>query len=518
MKKVKKLYLINQLLDHHVGHTPNNEYLFTSNETLTYRDLHDRVIALAASFNSLGVNKGDRVALYLRNKPEFLYSWLALNRIGAIMVPINTALLKKEVSYILNDSQVVGLIGEDDAVESVLNPAASQCQSIQFNITTGSSQNGWISMESLLKKTNHIKYEIPDENDLASILYTSGTTGNPKGVMCPHRYYFHLGQSAHEALKLTETDRLLTCLPLFHMNAQILTITISLLSGSSIVLLDKFQPAVFWQEVEKFQATAFFYLGSILPLLLKLPVTKEEKHNTVRLAVGAQADPRKLKEYETRWSLEMIELFGMTEGGGTINRVGNRRIGSCGTAFENHKIKIVDERGNLQLPLESGEIIFTGPSLTLGYWNNPAETQKSYRNGWMYSGDMGYMDADGFLYFLDRKKDIIRRNGENISSAEIERVLLSHPKIMEAAAIPVPDVLRGEEIKVYIVIKPGVHIQPEEIIEWCESIMAKYKIPRFIEFRESLPKTATQKIQKEILKNEKSDAHLNTWDRRNLIT
>lgn len=512
------MYHINQLLDYHANHTPNKEYLYTSSKALTYQDLYERVNALAFSFNLLGVTKGDRVALYLRNKPEFLYTWLALNRIGAIMVPVNTSLLKKEVSFILNDSEVVGLVGEEDVIKDVLDPAVSECQSIRFTITTGVSRNGWISMDSLLFKTGRVVYEIPDENDLAAILYTSGTTGNPKGVMCPHRYYFYLAKSTVEAVKFTETDRLLTYLPLFHMNAQILTVTASLISGSSIVLLDRFQPNLFWQEVDKYKATVFYYLGSILPSLLKLPVSGEEKHNTLRLAVGAQADPKKIEEYENRWSLEMIELFGMTEGAGTINRVGNRKIGSCGKTFENHEIMIVDDSGSPQLPLESGEIIFTGPSLTLGYWNNTEETKKAYRNGWMYSGDIGYMDADGYLFFLDRKKDIIRRNGENISSAEIEQVLLTHPEIMEVAATPILDDHCGEEIKVFIVTKPGLHLQPEKIIEWCESIMAKYKIPRYIEFRESLPKTATQKIQKSLLKNENNDFLLNTWDRRNKIT
>lgn len=515
---MKRLFHLNQLLDRHAKHVPDKAYLFTNNDRLTYRDVHACVNALAISFCSLGIQKGDRIALYLRNRPEFVYAWFALNRIGAVMVPINTTLIEKEVSYILNDSAVIGVIGEDQDIEHILDPAIAQCDSIRLCITTGIARNGWMSMDSLLENGGSFRYDIPNDEDLASILYTSGTTGNPKGVMCPHRYYIHLAQSAKKALELSEKDRLLTCLPLFHMNAQVLTVTTSLLSESSIVLLDKFQPTTFWQQVADYRATVFYYLGSILPLLSKLPETEEEMKNTLRLAVGAQADPERIVEYETRWKLEMIELFGMTEGGGTVNHVGNRRVGSSGIAFENHEIMIVDEMGNPLPAQQAGEIIFTGPSLTLGYWNNIAETQKAYRDGWMYSGDIGYMDEDGFLYFLDRKKDIIRRNGENISSAEIERVLMAHPKIMEVAAISVPDDLRGEEVKVYVVVKTGERIQAEEIIEWCEPVMAKYKIPRFIEFRASLPKTATQKIQKSVLKNEISDSSSTVWDRRTIST
>lgn len=177
---------------------------------------------------------------------------------------------------------------------------------------------------------------------------------------------------------------------------------------------------------------------------------------------------------------------------------------------------MVDEHDQDKPVGEVGEIIFRGPSLTLGYWNNPEATAEAYRNGWMHSGDLGYFDADGYLYFVDRKKDIIRRSGENISSAEVEKVLMSHPKIVEAAAIPVPDAVRDEEVKVYIVLKEGETpetVPPTEIIQWCESQLARFKVPRYIEYREALPKTLTQKIQKTVLKKEKEDLTKGSWDR-----
>ncbi|WP_156289697.1 AMP-binding protein [Oceanobacillus salinisoli] len=505
--------LINQLVDRRMEETPNKTYLFTKHEEITYKDLYQTVNRLAVSLKSFGVEKGDRVGLYLNNSPNFLYSWFALNRLGAIMVPINTSLLSKETLYILQDSQVKGIISEESAIPAIINPILSQCSSIEFSINVGDKEfDGWHSISNLLENDGVIDTVVLEETNLASILYTSGTTGNPKGVMCPTRYYYYLAKGFVDTLLLKENDRLMTCLPLFHMNAQVITVTASLLSGASVILLEGFSASSFWKDVAHFKPTVFYYLGSILPILMKLPVTEEEKMSTLRVAVGAQADASKLEQYETRWNLKMIELYGMTEGGGTINPLNARKPGSCGKAYSNHELRIVNEQDEFLPANTAGEIVFRGPSLTLGYWNNKEETDKAYRNGWMHSGDIGYMDEEGYLYFLDRKKDIIRRSGENISPAEVEKVLMAHPSIVEAACIAVPDEIRNEEVKAYLVVKEGELVRPEEIIEWCENNLAKFKIPKYIEFRSQLPKTKTLKIQKNILKQEKADLRIGAWD------
>jgi crotonobetaine/carnitine-CoA ligase len=508
---------INECLDRWAEKTPEKIYLFSKDGSISYKELHQKVNRIASSLLKLGVGKGDRIALYLRNTPTFIYSWFALNRIGAVMVPINTSLLVGETAYILKDSQVIGVIAEEDVVDSVIFPALKECLEMQFVITTGDQKKyKVIPFSDLYRESGHVDYTPLDDNQLASILYTSGTTGNPKGVMCAHRYYNYLGSSGRRALDIRESDRLLTCLPLFHMNAQVLATVGSLMSNASLILLEKFDASTFWQDVTEYEATVFYYLGSILPILLKLPVTEDEKNSKLRLAVGAQANPVMIGEYEKRWNLKMIELYGMTEGGGTINPLNARKKGSCGKAFFDHEVRVVDENDIEKSSGEIGEIIFKGPSLTLGYWNNQKATSEAYRNGWMHSGDMGYMDNEAYLFFVDRKKDIIRRNGENISSAEIEKVLMAHPKIVEAAAIPVRDEIRNEEVKVYVVLKENEDresLSPEKIIAWCEARLASFKIPRYIDYLDSLPKTPTQKIQKSILKKESEDLSKNTWDR-----
>jgi acyl-coenzyme A synthetase/AMP-(fatty) acid ligase len=223
-----------------------------------------------------------------------------------------------------------------------------------------------------------------------------------------------------------------------------------------------------------------------------------------------------IEELEKRWKLSMIELYGMTEVGGTCNPVTGKRIGSCGVPLPGHEIRIVDDRG-MDLPLgQIGEIVAKGPSMTLGYWNNPEETAKTYKNGWVFTGDMGYLDGDGFLFFAGRKKDIIRRSGENIAAAEVENCLMGHPGIAEAAAIPVPDPIRDEEVKVYIVLKGGETpetVPPAVIVAWCLERLAKFKVPRYVEYIDSLPKTPTQKVKKVLLIQAKKDLTEGAWDR-----
>lgn len=508
---------INELIQKWAGERPQKVFLYFEEQEINYQQLLLRVNSVANYFLSLGVQKGDRIGLYLRNCPEFLYAWFALNKIGAVMVPINPVLKVEETVYILTDSGSTGVITEQDCLEPVIIPAAQKSPSVKWIAAKGDfKREGVLSFSEFLKGDIDLETTSWDDDEMAAIIYTSGTTGNPKGVMCPHRYYSQIGESFAARLDLTEKDRLLTLLPVFHNNAQVTTTMCTLNKGATAILLDGFHPKEFWKVVSKYEATVFNYLGSMLPILMKMPITREEQEHKVRLAVGAQADPNLFETYEKRWGVTMIEIYGMTEIGGFCNPVKGRRIGSVGLPLGDNRVKIVDDQG-LELPAnENGEIIITGSSITLGYWKNPEETAKTYRDGWIYSGDIGYLDEDGFLYFVGRKKDIIRRSGENISAVEVENVVMSHPKIVEAAAIPVPDPVRDEEVKVYVVLKEGEtpdSVPPEEIIDWCEKKLAKFKVPRYIEYRGELPKTETQKIAKAALRQEKTDHTVGAWDR-----
>ncbi|MEA1961988.1 MAG: AMP-binding protein, partial [Bacillota bacterium] len=509
---------LNELLEKWSISQPEKVYLHFRDDKITYKKLFEGVNNAGFYLKSLGINPGDRVGLFLKNSPEFLYAWFALNKIGAIMVPINTGFKKEETSYILTNSACKGVIAEQDAIEEIIIPAAKEASSIEWIAVRGElKKEGIIPFEKFLAGKHFIETIRWPDDDLAAILYTSGTTGKPKGVMCPHRYYSRIGNACAQSYELSTESSLLTLLPLFHMNAQTLSAMGSLVVGGSLILLDKFDPYTFWNDICKYKATVFNYLGAMLPVLSKLPVSREENelHGANLLAVGAQADPNLMETYEKRWGVKMLELYGLTEIGGTANTINDRKIGSIGFALPGHTVRIVDENGKQLPPNEVGEITITGPSITLGYWRDPVETNKTYKDNWLYTEDLGYQDEDGFIYFVGRKKDIIRKNGENISAVEVENVIMNHPKVVEAAAISVPDDIRDEEVKVYIVLTQGETVEtlpPEQIIAWCEQKLAKFKIPRYIEYRNSLPKTETQKIQKNILKQEKDDLTTGVWD------
>jgi acyl-CoA synthetase (AMP-forming)/AMP-acid ligase II len=507
----------NELLEKWVAVQPDKTYLYFEEEEVTYRQFHEQVNSAAQHFRTLGIGKGDRVALYLLNCPEFLYAWFGLNKIGAIMVPINTGFRSHETAFILQNAGCRGIIVDGFFLESIVSPAASESPTVEWIALRGKSSDAKIlSFDEFLTHKAHVDTIHWPEEELAAILYTSGTTGLPKGVMCPHRYYATIGYAAAQWLSLTQNDRLLTILPLFHMNAQTISAMDSLSAGASLVLVNGFNPVTFWPMIKRYGATIFNYLGLMLPFLAKMPVTSEEENNTVRYACGAQADPNMIEEFEKRWKLSMIELYGMTEVGGTCNPVKGKRIGSCGLPLPGHEIRIVDDGGKDLSLKQIGEIVVNGPSMTLGYWNNPEETAKTYKNGWVFTGDMGYLDGDGFLFFAGRKKDIIRRSGENIAAAEVENCLMSHPGIAEAAAIPVPDPIRDEEVKVYIVLKAGETsetVPPAVIVAWCLERLAKFKVPRYVEYIDSLPKTPTQKVKKILLIQAKKDLTEGAWDR-----
>lgn len=516
-EKISKDMQCHELADFWSRELPDKVYLYYEDQEISFRTLNERVNSAAHHFRSLGIRKGDRVGMFMANSPDFLYAWFGLNKIGAIMVPVNTGFLHNETQFILNDSGCRGIISDEKFLDTAVLPAVKESPSIEWVAVRGKSNNENIrSFDEFLVHREGVETVRWPQEDLASILYTSGTTGKPKGVMCPFRYYSAIGHISASWLNLTHDDRLLTILPLFHMNAQTTSGMGSLFFGASLIMLSGFNPMTFWQQVNRYGATIFNYLGLMFPFLEMAPVTPEEQHNPVRFAAGAQADPKRIPEYEKRWGLSIIELYGMTEIGGTCNPLDRKKIGSCGVPLPGHEIRIVGENEKIMPPGEIGQITVRGPSITLGYWNNPQETASVYRDGWVYTGDVGYLDKEGYLFFVGRTKDIIRRSGENIAAAEVENAVMEHPKIAEAAAVPVPDPVRDEEVKIYVVLRPGETpetVPPQEIVQWCAQRMAKFKVPRYIEYRESIPKTNTLKVKKNVLINEKPDLTEGAWDR-----
>jgi len=517
---------IPQLLDESCRKNPSKTYLSFQDQRISCEVFRGKVHRAANWFVRLGIKKGDRVCVYLPNCPEFLYIWLGLSHMGGIIVPINARYKAKEAEYILRHSEGLALVGLPETLE-VVRDLLGDLPHLRYAISVGGPVPGLktIDFSSFTEEDSEIKSPVTlNDDDISSIMYTSGTTGPPKGVLVTHLAYVSCGQGYTHWADITPADRLFTCLPLYHANAQYYSTMGSLAAGAGLVLVDGFSASRFWEQINFYQATIFNFIGAMLAILIKQPESVRDADNPIRLAYGTPALDQELQELvEKRFGLTILAGYALTECPfGTIQPLhGRRKPKSIGLPryhpdFEN-LIKIVDDQGVELPPGQAGEIVIKNPTVTPGYFKNPEETARIVKDGWLYTGDNAYRDQDGYFFFVDRKKDVIRRRGENISSLEIEAILQEHPKVLEAAVIGVPSELSDEEVKAYIVSKDGQTIEPLEIFKWCEDRLARFKLPRFLEFRSSLPKTPTFRVEKFRLRQEKEDLTEGCVDREKLF-
>jgi crotonobetaine/carnitine-CoA ligase len=502
-------------------------FIYYKEQEVSFQALNDLTNKTANAFLAAGIKKGDRVAIMLLNRPEFLYIWFGLNKIGASMVPLNTAFTAYEVEYQLNNSESKFVATDKDHYDTV-NKTLDKCSLLGKIILLDSDikpKKGVLFDNFIRDQPIELKAFEINTNDEAAILYTSGTTGNPKGCIADQFYYLNAGRAYVREQIITSEDRILTPLPLFHMNAQIISTIVALLSGASLILIDRFHSSTWWDDIKKYKATIFHYLGVIPSILMSLPERKDDYHQNTLYGVGGGVLKDIHEKFERRFNVQLLEIYGSTEAGGLfLTRRGakDRKVGTgCfGRLFPEAEAMIVDDDDRELPDGQIGELVTRSSDPNnrrkgyfRGYLKDPEATAKAWKNGWFHTGDFCKRDAEGYYYFVDRKKDMIRRSGENISATEVESVILLHPKVQDVAAIAVPDKLRVEEVKVYIVAKEGQDLKPEDIIHWCEERLAYYKIPRYIEFRKDLHKTETQKIKKLVLKKEKDDLTKACWDR-----
>lgn len=516
---------IPQLLEECCKKNPRKTYLFFEDEEISYQTFKENVYRTANWFSRLGIKKGGRICISLANCPEFLYIWLGLSHIGGIMIPINVAFKEKEAIYIIKHSECIALVGNEETLEIT----AQARQSLSFlkhviSIEGKTASRGILDFSSFKQEDSELKISVDvNDSDISSIMYTSGTTGPPKGVMVTHRAYVCCGQGYTYWANITNQDRLFTCLPLYHANAQYYSTMGSLAAGASLILVNRFSASRFWDQIRQYDATIFNFIGAMVVILMKQPETPLDRQNNVRVAYGTPALDKEIQDrFEERFGLTVLAGYALTECPfGTIQPLhGIRKPKSIGIPrfhpeFEN-QIRVVNDRGEELPGGEVGELVIKNPTVTPGYFRDSEETKKVLRNGWLHTGDNAYRDEDGYFYFVDRKKDVIRRRGENISSLEIEEVLNAHPKVLESAVIGVPSELSDEEIKAYVIPKAGEMIEPTEIFEWCEKRLARFKIPRYLEFREELPKTPTHRVEKYKLRQEKRDLTEGCVDREKL--
>jgi len=483
--------------------------LFVGDEKISYRDIHVNVDRLSAYFSSKGVTQGDRVALFMRNSAEFIYTILALSKLGAVSVPINTFLKEAELAYILEDSGVKAL------VSSVVHDAVVSSDEVQnlleFTLWEGGYQGHsprHIAFEKALDFPESIEEVTLDIETLAVIIYTSGTTGKPKGAMLSYKNIFSNAHGGLIHVKGSAKDRLIVFLPMFHSFTFSIGVIMPLYAGASMVIIQSLKPFsnIFKQVLIK-RVTIFIGIPDVYNALVKAKLPWYFMwFNKVRIFVSGAAalQPKTLDAMRAKFKrANLLEGYGLSEASPAvcINPITQQKAKSVGTALYGYEIKIVDDN-MLEIPRgEVGDIIVKGDNVMLGYLNRPEATDETIIKGWLLTGDMGYMDNDNFLYIVDRKKDLVISKGINIYPRELEEVIDSFTGIASSAVIGIADEKSGEIPVAYIELEEGVDkIEVSELRKYLRENLANFKIPKQLHFIDSLPKNATGKVLKRELK------------------
>lgn len=491
-----------------VTRVPKRPYLiWTGDDSETsYQDFDVAVNRAANAWLELGVRRGDRVAFMLDNSPQFMAAWLGLAKIGACLVAVNTGFRHEEASYLVRDSSACFVLTDRPYVPA-LEGVTQKCPDLRAILTVGAHDIYDNFTDLMTGADSSAPAVTPSGDDLMSLIYTSGTTGNPKGVMQTQANFVLTGQSYPSWMGMEDGDRIYACLPLFHINSQAYSSMGAIGAHGALVLAPRFSARRFWPEVRRHRVAAFNYIGAMTAILSKKEPADDDRDHAVKVAYGVPALHHSTRlALEERFDLTIISGFGMSETtfGLAESLDGERRPGSMGKprhhpdpAVPRTEAKIVDDTGAEVSPGAHGELLLRNAAMMLGYFNDPGRTSDALdADGWLHTGDNAWMDPDGFYYFVDRKKDIVRRRGENISSLEVERIIEQHPVVLEAAVIGVPSELTDEDVLAYVVPLNSDDVQPQDIVAWCGKHLAPFKIPRFVEFIGQLPKTPTSKIQK----------------------
>ncbi|MBI4589111.1 MAG: AMP-binding protein [Candidatus Rokubacteria bacterium] len=477
-------------------------------ERYTYEAFDRRVNQLARALLKLGLAKGDTFNLHLRNSPEFLFGWFAAAKTGTVMVPTHPDSTPDEMEYILNHSEAKVAFVQGSSAASVL-ACRARCPRLQEVVVAREGPvEGARPLGELVERQPPEPPEVAlGPLDEVAMMYTSGTTSRPKGVLITHANYLHGGEIMAKAMRVGPEDRHLIVLPFFHAGAHIHAFVPSLIAGASAAVMESFSASRFWDQAIAYGATLAALFAAPLRMLLNQPERPHDRQHRLRLVTYAQnVMPEEFEAWHARFGVRLMQLWGMTESMSLplINPLDlPAKPLSMGMPALGAELKVMDDSGQEVPPGTIGELVLRGtPGVTLmkGYFKNPEATADAIRGEWLYTGDLARMDEEGYFYFVDRKKDIIKRAGENVSASEVEAVLKRHPAVSDAAVIGVPDPVRDEAVKALIILREGERATAEELIEWCRPKLAKFKVPEVIEFREVFPRTSVGKIQKHLLR------------------
>lgn len=490
-------------------------HFFESGERMTFGQLRQEVNRLANGLSAIGVTPGSHVGVMLPNVPALPLTWLALARIGAVMVPVNVRYTAHELEYVLDDSEASFLV-----IDAEFLPAAAALRRRpgfdEGVVLHGGDVAGLRSFDAMRDGQDPVyRGPAPGTDDLLNIQYTSGTTGLPKGCMLTHRYWLTVGK-VHAQCDDQSYERILITLPFFYMTG-LWQLMMAFYQQACVCVAARQSASRFMDWVREHEIDFCIYPG----LAYKQPPSPLDASHRVKRANIYGFPPGDHSGLERRHDFHAREGFGMTEiGSGTIVPIEAEDMigsGSCGIPAPFRECRIADENGNTVPTGTVGELLVRGPGIMKGYYRKPEANQSAFWGEWFRTGDLFRQDERGYLYILGRTKDTVRRSGENIAAREVESVLLELPEIAETAVVPVPDDLRGEEVKAYLVLQPGLtqaDLPPQRVIDHCQAKLAVFKVPRYVEYRTSaLPRTESGKVSKPPLLREKADLRSESWDR-----
>lgn len=481
---------------------------------MTRREFLDRCQRFAG-YLADKVKPGDRIVMMLDNRLEFMIALFGIIANRATMVSIAPTAMQYDAGHIVGDAApTLAIVGKPQLpiIEAVRGNAPGLAHIV---VVDGDEPDGLSAYDAEPLDFTRVKCE---REDVVTVYYTSGTTGAPKGCMLHHGWWLRVIDVDLRLFRRGWQDRQLCCLPFYYADPAIQLLT-SLASRGTLVAMRRFSVSRFWEVVTGYDATEILSIASIPALLMKGEPGPAERDHRIRLAIHAGLPKELHREMLDRYGFHWHNQYGSTEGG-VMSRVPDHLAdelvgtGTMGVEPPGVTIRLVDDNDVDVADGEAGECLIGGPDLYAGYLNRPEVTAEANRGGWYHSGDVARRDERGLLYFVGRKKEIIRRSGENISAAELEGVLRSHPEVIDAAVVPVPDALRGEEVKAYVQVKPGAGLTPEAIVDFCKANLAAFKIPRFIELRHTdFERTPSMRVHKQSLLKEKSDLRQGAWDR-----
>jgi crotonobetaine/carnitine-CoA ligase len=481
----------------------------------TYAEATAAAAQVAATLSAAGIGAGDRVAIICSNRVELLGLLLGCGWLGAVAVPINVASRGPQLQHVLSNSGARLLVLEADFAENLamLEPGKLAVEAIWTIGSPGDLRFGDIVPMAMPLGGERIPAATPKPSDLWMILYTSGTTGPSKGVCCPHAQYFWWGVNSAALLEVQRDDILCSSLPLFHTNA-INTFFQALLTGASVCYEKRFSASGFYSALARHRATVTYVLGAMVPILLSRPGAAEERDHATRIALAPGVPAQFHAEFTRRTGIRLVDGWGSTETNFVLGTTAaHLQPGLMGPVFEGFDARVVDDQDEAVPDGTAGELIVRADdpfAFATGYFGTPEKTVEAWRNLWFHTGDRVVRQPDGYFRFVDRLKDAIRRRGENISSFEVEQVLLSHPAIANAAVFPVPSPLGEDEVMAALILHPGVKLMPADLIAYCAPRLPYFALPRYLEFATELPMTENGKVQKYKLRERGITQQ--TWD------